>query len=56
MLQKKAVAPALFELLVRLQKEDFAAGMRLVGGTALALQFAHRKSTDIDLFKQAEIG
>lgn len=29
--------------------------MRLVGGTALALQIGHRKSIDIDLFGSIEI-
>ena len=50
MLQKKTVAPATFDLLIRLQEEAFTSSMRLVGGTSLALQIAHRTSTDLDLF------
>jgi len=30
-------------------------GLRLVGGTALALQIGHRKSIDLDLFGQVEM-
>lgn len=37
-------------LLKQLQKVPFFDKMRLVGGTALALQIGHRKSIDIDLF------
>jgi len=37
-------------LLKKLQREDFFAGLRLVGGTALALQIGHRISDDLDLF------
>ena len=50
MLYKETVAPETFELSVRLQEDEITAGMRLVGGTALSLQIAHRKSTDLDLF------
>lgn len=50
MLQKKAVAPELLELLERLQRDPLTDRMLLVGGTALALQISYRKSTDLDLF------
>ncbi len=38
------------ELLKKLQKEDLFSGLRLVGGTSLALQIGHRVSVDLDLF------
>lgn len=41
--------PAL-ELLKSLQKKSYLNGFYLVGGTALALYFGHRKSIDLDLF------
>lgn len=50
MLQKQAVKEELLELLTNLQAERELQNCRLVGGTSLALQLAHRKSTDIDLF------
>jgi predicted nucleotidyltransferase component of viral defense system len=37
-------------LLKRLMSIEEFDGLRLVGGTALALQYGHRKSIDIDLF------
>jgi hypothetical protein len=42
------------DLLRRLQAAQEFAGMRLVGGTSLALQIGHRKSIDIDLFGKLE--
>jgi len=36
--------------LKKLQAAPEFSGLRLVGGTALALQIGHRKSIDIDLF------
>ena len=50
MLHTETVAPATLELLRRLQAEDITKEMRLVRGASLALQIAHRKSTDLDLF------
>ena len=50
MLQKQTVEKETFRLLERLQAEPLLASTRLVGGTSLALQIAHRISTDIDLF------
>jgi hypothetical protein len=38
------------ELLIKLQSRGIFSDLRLVGGTALALQIGHRKSVDIDLF------
>lgn len=50
MLQSSAVEKATFDLLVSLMKEPLLQSTRLVGGTSLALQIGHRKSTDLDLF------
>ena len=50
MLQKQTVKKELLELLTKLQAEPELQSCRLVGGTSLALQLAHRKSTDINLF------
>jgi len=38
------------KLLIKLQSRDIFSGLRLVGGTALALQINHRISNDLDLF------
>ena len=38
------------DLLKKIQSLDFAKDLRLVGGTALALQIGHRISVDLDLF------
>ncbi len=50
MLQLSTIKPATLELLKKLMCFDDFANMRLVGGTALALQIGHRKSIDLDLF------
>lgn len=50
MLHFNAVDTATLELLNSLQKLPVFAGLRLVGGTSLALQIGHRKSIDLDLF------
>jgi len=50
MLQKQTVEKKTFQLIERLQTEPLLSQTRLVGGTSLALQIAHRRSTDIDLF------
>lgn len=50
MLPSKAVEPTLLELIKILQSKPYLQGFHLVGGTALALHFGHRKSIDIDLF------
>ena len=51
MLQTATVAPGTLELLRRLQAEPLLGNARLVGGTALSLQIGHRKSDDLDLFR-----
>lgn len=50
MLSYQTVEPHTLELLKRLMAEPLFADMRLVGGTALALQYGHRQSVDLDLF------
>lgn len=50
MLSYKTVEPHTLELLKKLTKEPFFAETRLVGGTALALQYGHRMSIDLDFF------
>lgn len=54
MLSYKTVEPHTLELLKRLTKEPFLAEARLVGGTALALQYGHRMSIDLDFFGNIE--
>lgn len=50
MLPPKAVDDKTLALIIELQSKPWLSGFYLVGGTALALQFAHRRSIDIDLF------
>jgi len=50
MLPIKAVETPTLELIKSLQNKPYLQGFYLVGGTALALHFSHRKSFDIDLF------
>ena len=50
MLYKEAVDRETLELLKNLQEKNYLQGFFLVGGTALALFYGHRKSVDIDLF------
>lgn len=50
MLFPQTLEPSTLALLKRLQSLPFLENVRLVGGTALALQFGHRKSIDLDLF------
>lgn len=50
MLFYETIDSATLELLKRLQQIPAFSQLRLVGGTALALQIGHRKSIDIDLF------
>jgi len=39
----------------QLQRDPALAGLRLVGGTSLALQIGHRKSEDLDLFGKLKV-
>ena len=50
MLQYQTIEPGTLQLLKTLQASPLLQGLRLVGGTALALQLGHRKSVDLDLF------
>ena len=50
MLQTSTVEPDTLSLLKRLMNVPELKGASLVGGTALALKFGHRKSIDLDLF------
>lgn len=50
MLQLQAILPDTLELLRELSAQAEMQGMRLVGGTSLALQFGHRQSVDLDFF------
>ena len=50
MIQKGAVEKTTLELLGKLTQEPILSSTRLVGGTSLALQIGHRKSTDLDFF------
>lgn len=50
MLSLQTVGPDTLELLTRLQRQPELQGLRLVGGTALALQYGHRQSVDLDFF------
>jgi hypothetical protein len=50
MLHFETIEPATLGLLKKLQSIEELANLRLVGGTALALQIGHRTSIDLDLF------
>ena len=50
MLQLQTVAPDTLELLKTIDSKPEMKGLRLVGGTALALQYGHRQSVDLDFF------
>ena len=50
MLSYETVEPRTLELLKSLMQEPAFNDMRLVGGTALALQYGHRQSIDLDFF------
>jgi Nucleotidyl transferase AbiEii toxin, Type IV TA system len=55
MLQYQTVSTTLLNVLKKWQGYEELADFRLVGGTALALLYGHRKSVDIDLFSASEI-
>ena len=46
MLSFRTIVPHTLELLRHLMAESYLQGCRLVGGTALALQYGHRISVD----------
>ena len=50
MLSIQTIQPDTLELLKRLASQPELAKTRLVGGTALALQYGHRQSIDLDFF------
>ena len=50
MLQLQTILPDTLELLKKLAVQPELQGMRLVGGTSLALQYGHRQSVDLDFF------
>lgn len=50
MLSLQTVLPDTLELLKTLMQQPLLGQMRLVGGTALALQYGHRRSVDLDFF------
>lgn len=50
MLQLRTILPDTLELLKCLSSQPELNGMRLVGGTSLALQYGHRQSIDLDFF------
>lgn len=50
MLYLETIATPTLGLLIELQKLNSLKNTRLVGGTALSLQFGHRISVDLDLF------
>ena len=55
MLSFRTIASDTLELLKRLTQEPFLKDCRLVGGTALALQYGHRSSIDLDFFGTFDI-
>lgn len=55
MVHTETVSPELLELLNTLMLVQDFQPLRLVGGTALALQLGHRNSVDIDLFGTHEM-
>ena len=54
MLYYESIDPPTLEVLKSLLQIPEFNGLRLVGGTSLALQIGHRKSVDIDLFGSLE--
>jgi hypothetical protein len=54
MLQTNTVEKSTLDLLIKLQSIPLLSHLRLVRGTALALQIGHRKSIDLDFFGTIE--
>ncbi len=50
MLQTQTVAPGALDILKKLMRVPALSDFFLVGGSALSLQFGHRRSNDLDLF------
>ena len=55
MLSVRTILPNTLELLKQLCAQPELKGMRLVGGTALALQYGHRQSIDLDFFGHLQV-
>jgi len=55
MLHLSTIGTSTLELLKKLMAIKEFSELRLVGGTALALQLGHRKSIDLDLFGKVEM-
>lgn len=55
MLSYQTVHPDTLELLKTLALQHEMQGMRLVGGTSLALQYGHRQSVDLDFFGKLNV-
>lgn len=55
MLSIRTILPDTLELLKQLSAQPELQGMRLVGGTALALQYGHRQSIDLDFFGHLQV-
>ncbi len=55
MLSYQTIYPNTLELLKTLAQKPILSNMRLVGGTALALQYGHRRSVDLDFFDDADL-
>lgn len=55
MLSYSTVESHTLELLKALMQEELFSSLRLVGGTALALQYGHRQSVDLDMFGSAQL-
>lgn len=55
MLSYQTVNPDTLELLRTLMSQPEMRGMRLVGGTSLALQYGHRQSIDLDFFGKLQV-
>lgn len=56
MLHTETVTAGTFALLKFIQAQPAFREMRLVGGTALALQYGHRESEDLDFFGKMGLG
>ena len=55
MLSFQTITPNTLELLKKLAAMPELANMRLVGGTALALQYGHQQSIDLNFFSACTI-